>query len=36
MRELRKALDLIQTVLAEQLNVGQGTVSRLQRRTESC
>ena len=34
LRELRKALDMTQTALAEQLNVGQDTVSRLERRTD--
>ena len=34
LRELRKALDLTQTALAEQLKVGQDTVSRLERRTD--
>lgn len=34
LRELRKALDLTQTALAEQLRVGQDTVSRLERRTD--
>jgi len=34
LRELRKALDMTQTALAEQLKVGQDTVSRLERRTD--
>ena len=34
LRELRKALDFTQTALAEQLKVGQDTVSRLERRTD--
>jgi len=34
LRELRKALDMTQTTLAEQLKVGQETVSRLERRTD--
>jgi len=34
LRELRKALELTQTALAEELNVGQDTVSRLERRTD--
>ena len=34
LRELRKALEMTQTALAEQLNVGQDTVSRLERRTD--
>lgn len=34
LRELRKALDMTQTALAEQLSVGQDTVSRLERRTD--
>ncbi|MDZ7789919.1 MAG: helix-turn-helix transcriptional regulator [Xanthomonadales bacterium] len=34
LRELRKALDLTQTALAERLNIGQDTVSRLERRTD--
>jgi len=34
LRELRKALDMTQTALAEQLKVGQETVSRLERRTD--
>jgi len=34
LRELRKALDLTQTALAEELNIGQDTVSRLERRTD--
>lgn len=32
--ELRKALNMTQTTLAKQLNVGQDTVSRLERRTD--
>ena len=31
---MRKALDLTQTALAERLNIGQDTVSRLERRTD--
>ena len=34
LRELRKALDMTQTALAERLKVGQDTVSRLERRTD--
>jgi len=34
LRELRKALDLTQTALADQLNIGQESVSRLERRTD--
>ncbi len=34
LRELRKALDLTQTALADRLKVGQDTVSRLERRTD--
>lgn len=34
LRELRKALEMTQTALAEQLEVGQDTVSRLERRTD--
>lgn len=34
LRDLRKALDLTQTALAERLHVGQDTVSRLERRTD--
>ncbi len=34
LRELRKALDMTQAALAEQLKVGQDTVSRLERRTD--
>jgi len=34
LRELRKALEMTQTALAEQLKVGQETVSRLERRTD--
>lgn len=34
LRELRKALDLTQTALAKRLDVGQDTVSRLERRTD--
>ncbi|MCC5866485.1 MAG: helix-turn-helix transcriptional regulator [Wenzhouxiangella sp.] len=34
LRELRKALDLTQTALARELNIGQDTVSRLERRTD--
>lgn len=34
LRELRKALDMTQTALAEELKIGQDTVSRLERRTD--
>jgi len=34
LRELRKALEMTQTALAEQLHVGQDTVSRIERRTD--
>ncbi len=34
LRELRKALDMTQTALAERLKIGQDTVSRLERRTD--
>ncbi|MEX2499760.1 MAG: helix-turn-helix domain-containing protein [Wenzhouxiangellaceae bacterium] len=34
LRELRKALEMTQTALAERLNIGQDTVSRLERRTD--
>lgn len=34
LRELRKALDLTQAALADQLKIGQESVSRLERRTD--
>ena len=34
LRELRKALDMTQNALADELKIGQDTVSRLERRTD--
>jgi DNA-binding XRE family transcriptional regulator len=34
LRELRKALDMTQTALAEELKIGQDTILRLERRTD--